>query len=314
MNNNENINFNDENVSNGKKGVSSGIVILLSIIIIAIVAPISWMLGAKYSDLENKKEENKVVEKENQEKDELEEDNAENADEKMIKKIYDENIPAYVGSFHKDVYVNEKVTIDNLDSEMALIFTFSKIDFKEGDIFPFENEDGSLMCEEEEGGCEFEALIDDWYGFYPEVLQKKAVELFGKKIKDDSFEVGPGAGVSYENGKYFYSYGGGTTDYWDSYRKMLDYQIEEETLTITDEAIFFYATALMDDNYSSLEKYEVSVFNYTDGTGVVDSFETENPDNINLEKKYKNKTKKFKHTFKKNESGNWYWISTEPVK
>jgi hypothetical protein len=148
------------------------------------------------------------------------------------------------------------------------------------------------------------------------VYGKGSMEIikFGKKIKDDSFEVGPGAGVSYENGKYFYSYGGGTTDYWDSYRKMLDYQIEEETLTITDEAIFFYATALMDDNYSSLEKYEVSVFNYTDGTGVVDSFETENPDDINLEKKYKNKTKKFKHTFKKNESGNWYWISTEPVK
>jgi uncharacterized ion transporter superfamily protein YfcC len=86
VNNNEKINFNDENVSNEKKGVSSGIVILLSIIIIAIVAPISWMLGAKYSDLENKKEENKVIEKENQEKDELEEENIENADEKMIKK------------------------------------------------------------------------------------------------------------------------------------------------------------------------------------------------------------------------------------
>ena len=58
MNTNEKINFNDENVSNEKKGVSSGIVIFFSIIIIAIVAPISWMLGARYSDSENKKEDN----------------------------------------------------------------------------------------------------------------------------------------------------------------------------------------------------------------------------------------------------------------
>ena len=113
--NNEQLNNNQDNVVI-KKGMSSGAVIILVIVLVVIVGPVSWMLGAKYSDLENKKNENKVVDKENVEKDEDAKENTENVDEKMIKKIYDENIPAYVGSFHKDVYLDEKVTIDNLDS------------------------------------------------------------------------------------------------------------------------------------------------------------------------------------------------------
>ena len=112
----------------------------------------------------------------------------------MIKKMY-EFIPMIDSNkISKNAYQDSKVTKEDLPTEFLLECAYSKLDLSEEDKQPI---DGMT-------------IDSGWYTFDADLLQEKAKEMYGTKIKNVNFEIGYGKSCSYQNSnnRYFYSVGG----------------------------------------------------------------------------------------------------------
>ena len=239
--------------------------------------------------------------------------------EELIKEIYKKKLPVISDyAFQTSVYTTEMVTVENANLEYLRAFAFNNIEFKEGDLLPFINEDGSEMCSEVVS-CDFDSLLEDgWYRFDAKLLQEQAKKLYGQEIKNGEFYESVASGAQYVNGYYVHSHGGGTDAYAGSYRNYLSYEIIDDILYVTDEYLYARGEYKLDENDNEI----VILIVYTDSE-LKNALGTEKyVENMNVEdsilkqviKDYGSKALKYKHAFKQNADGTWYWISTEPVK
>lgn len=312
--NSEQLNFNHNNGDlKNKKGINPVLLIILVAILLVLFGVGGWILGSKYADMENNKN-NKTQDVVN--KNENEKENKEDSDKVLlteveVKEIYSTRVPVLDKNLDGvNAYQNKKVDVNTLDGNILRGFAFWNIDFKEGDITPFVNEDGSLMCEE---ACSFDNLWGEgWFMFEPKLLQESAKELYGQEIENGSFDTGMGSSATYENGKYHHSMGGGTSTGIIYHRNFLSYEEKDGVLTITDKVIKLIVESKEGD-------YEVQA--YTDSTdskliatkiSEYDAYDKEF--DTFIEDNFKDDMTNYKHTFKQDTKGNWYWVSTEPIK
>lgn len=144
-----------------------------------------------------------------------------------------------------------------------------------------------------------------WYSFDANILQNKVTEMYENNIENQSFKIEYGAECIYNNGKYRYSVGGGSGETIENVRKIEEAYEEDNNIYIIDK----YMALIYKD------EQPIKIYTNSECKEIIDKI-----DNIpNIEdfkndaiKKYKLKT--YKHTFKKNSNGKFYWYSTEPIK
>ncbi len=304
----------------GNKSVKR-LIIVAVVVLIATIGIVCWQAGQKgmlFTDEENNTQEkvdNNDVNKEPEEP--VQEESG--ITEDLIKEIYEKKLPVINDyAFQTSVYTTEKVTVENANLKYLRAFAFNNIEFKERDLLPFINEDGSEMCDEYTP-CDFKSLLSEgWYRFDAKLLQEQAKKLYGREIENGEFYESIASGAQYLDGYYVHSQGGGTNAYAGSYRNYVSYEIIDDILYITDEYLYVRGEYKLDENANEI----VIVIVYTDSElknalGTEKYVEKSNEkDSIRNQviNDYGSKALKYKHAFKQNTDGTWYWISTEPVK
>lgn len=318
MINNEQFNMNVENNSTTRKGLNPILIGGLVVILLVLFGVGGWMLGVQYAESEEKNNENDTKEVIDKDTDKKENDNNEDKNkvtitEDDVKKIYSLRVPILEKNMDGvNAYQNKKVDVNTLDENLLRGFAFWNIDFKDGDISSFINEDGTLMCEDL---CSFDDLWGEgWFIFDAGLLQASAKELYGQEIKNGDFNDSIGSGATFENGKYHHSAGGGTIVSVKYYREFVSYEVTDDALIVTDSFIKFVVTP--NDN---TEDYTIKVYTDSNNSKLLDTKNSQYDaydkefDTI-IENNYKDDMIEYKHIFKKDDTGNWYWVSTEPVK
>lgn len=298
-------------------------VILIFIIFILVIAMLAMYI------FYNKKDDKQIVEKANIEKKiaDNEEHNTEvvnnqtkqetniiTSEEKEIDINSDiiQKLNKYILKFRADdekiVYQSKKITSENMENKLKLATIFNNLTEK----------DASEVIENTD---EQKQEI-----FKKEIVEKKAKEIFGDNVSiiHENCTYNLAENIIYENGVYKRSQfqgGGGTA--WETSSNML---IKAEQV---GNEIYIY------DKYvhiiENLENSTFDIYTASDRTvkikenvnfvtsGVYDGLDNLSNEEYNkqffknLKKICENKIKTFKHTFKKNSDGSYYWYSTEPI-
>lgn len=147
--------------------------------------------------------------------------------------------------------------------------------------------------------------------FWCRYIIKKIKELYGKNANIIYESFSPSSmGVeeyAYKNGKYQYSYGG---------HGILVSPVSKITEATTDNEKNIYDKFVFIVEEPQNTKY--SIYTNCEQKNKVEEIDMETAGKIDdVEKyvleKYSDKMTTYKHTFKKDENGNYYWYSTEPV-
>ena len=210
----------------------------------------------------------------------------------LVKKLYN-YIPAFnENRIQNNAYQTKKVTKETLDNKVLLAYAFKNLKLSESDK--------TTVVENGE-------KIEGWYTFNAEKLHEKEKEMYGNAISDESFEIGYGQGCTYSNGKYSFSSGGGSDEWMVNVRTITKANKENDMLYIEDKYIVSKEKENKLALYTASDSNEKLVVmdgsNYTDDDTLIKE----------IQSKYENKMTTYKHTFKKNSDGSYYWYSTEPI-
>lgn len=147
------------------------------------------------------------------------------------------------------------------------------------------------------------------YKFSSDLMHEASLYLYGDELIDESFEIGVGKNVTYEDGYYTYSFTDGSLEYGAVIREMNKAYEDDNYLYIEDSFLFYTFNNGESHLYTEsnmINEVELSdeVKNSTEEANIIlDMILTNN----------KNDMKKYKHTFKKNTDGSVYWHSSEPI-
>ena len=279
----------------GKKEIkiSLGTVICIFIIFVLIIA----LLGMWYYNNKNiVNNSNKISETKNDKQEEIEnrnEANELNLNSELITELYSYIPVISSNKIEENAYQSNLVTKEDLETEYLLACAFKKLNLLDNQKQPSE-------------------LVEEWYTFDAEILQEKVKQIYGEKLENKSFDIGYGKGCSYENGKYLYGFGGGSGERVYSIRKIQKAYQEDDNLYIEDRYMIFK---------SDVDTSKAEIYNASDDRATLianlDFEKTTSMENEKLEKElimqYENEMQIYKHTFKKNDNGEYYWYSTEPI-
>lgn len=213
-----------------------------------------------------------------------------------IKKLYNYIPVVDENKIERNAYQSKKVISNNLSNEYKLMYAFKNLDLKETDKQPFSTEMD---------------LSTGWYSFDANILQNKIKEIFGdnSNVSNANFEIGYGAECSYSNGKYSYSVGGGSGEYIQNIRKIQEAYQENDIIYIIDKYMILQSNEEKNVLYADSDSTQLI-------TEVEDIVAQKDEKEIlkELINNYYESMKEYKHTFKKNIDGTYYWYSTEPMK
>lgn len=301
--NNEINNVNEEEKEKLVIPIQVYVVGCIGILLISIIVGMVIAKNNKEKE-ETPKETTKVEEKVETNKDEFTDSDA--------KKIYEDKLP-FVGHYvmQENLYTTNKVTFDNANKAYLRAFAFSKIKFSDGQISTYINADGTKMCETEEIGCDFDSLLNNgWYVFDQSLLQESAKKLYGRDISNGDFYEYLEAGATYKDGKYYHNQGGGSNFLSHHYREYVSFELKKDTLYVNDKYLYIYGELdSRKENYlvtiygDSTKKNEIGTSTYMESDNLVEF----------IVPTYERKKSNYQHVFKKDSSGNWYWVSSEPI-
>lgn len=285
----------------GKKEikVSLGTAICIFIILVLIVAlvVIYFYNNNKKVDTNIDNNLNKISETKDDKKEEVKNSNEIkelNLNSELITELYS-YIPIIVSSnkIEENAYQSNLVTKEDLETEYLLACAFKKLNLLDNQKQPSE-------------------LAEEWYTFDAEILQEKVKQIYGEKLENKSFDIGYGKGCSYKNGKYLHSFGGGSDEDVHSIRKIQSAYKENENICIEDKYMVYNG---------KYEESKANLYTSSDENATLianlDFTKTISMKNEELEKEllkqYEKYMQTYKHTFKKNDNGEYYWYSTEPI-
>ncbi len=234
----------------------------------------------------------------------------ENIDSKPELKITDEivvqaydNIPVIDGyTTMKNAYQNIKVDEDVIDNKILLAFAFTKTTFTKDNTYVVPGYDKKYVEN---------SVMDGWFAFDSDVIQDTAKKLYGRQVFNETVEIFTGETITFENKFYKYTFGVTGDVSVNNVRNIEKVYEDEEYMYIEDT----YVVLVTD-----ISKKKAALYSYSgiqdkildlDYKEYVDLNMVE--EKIKITSKYKDKMKKYKHTFKKDTEGNYYWISTEPI-
>lgn len=224
--------------------------------------------------------------------------------DELVKKLYS-FIPTV--SFYDllpTAYQTTKVTFNDLPNQVKLINVFNHIDFNNEKVEFIYGEKDKIQPE-------------TWFKFSEEIMNEKTKEFYGDNavIKNEHFDINWGRSCRYENGIYVHSSGGG-----GSILEPISYmtKVEKDSNNIYIYDKFIVVKDAEKNNVYGESLYILDTTN--DASNIIDEYKNDDVWALKLDEfnqffieKYKNKMKEYKHTFKKNENGEYYWYSTEPV-
>lgn len=194
----------------------------------------------------------------------------------------------------KDAYSAEKVTLENIEDEFIYgnVFknTIKTNERPENGVDGFSNEHeqtiNGIMVNECAKADAFKSNLKNMYN-----------------IENEIKEFYYPAGAVYKAGNYYCNVmGAGSTGILKIYEHV-DYSFNNDTLVIREKAAFLF---------HDLSKQSLEIFKTTSKKELLgtESFETYDS-TAYLNHTYIPKANTFKHTFKKNSNGEYYWYSTE---
>ena len=308
--------------------------LIIAIIIIIIMGLFIYKLYNDKMSMSNSIEElndkiNKIgeadVQEESQNKNE-EQDKLEtlNTDSDLVKKLYD-----YVAKFsYYDeliAYQSEKVTEKNMNNSLKLLTVFNNLGENDATRVEYKYESEEIPKREH--------II-----YAKDVVENKAKEIFGKDVKIVHQDASPydSHTIKYENGEYdSYDYEGGGSVPWENSINFLISAEKDNTGTIYIYDKYVHLVEVDNikedgtnmagsyDIYTSSDKKEKLAskvdFNekniYPDADNIdVESVQWNKTYIQNIEKYLGKELTTYKHTYKQNSDGTYYWYSTEPMK
>lgn len=146
-----------------------------------------------------------------------------------------------------------------------------------------------------------------------ENINEKATEIFNQESDKWNDYVGCAGVVEYRNGNYYLSRfdGGGKGTSEVGYAKMQKAEKEEDYIYIYDKFVYIDSTNY-DIGYGDSKVHIYTTSDKANELGTEnEGIWSSNTIIDEIYKKYEEQLKIFKHTFKKTENGNYYWVSSE---
>lgn len=205
----------------------------------------------------------------------------------------------------KTAYQSKKIQLEDLSTKYLLLSAFRQTTVKNSD----KNQTKEGM-----------SVNSGYYSFDGNILQNKAKEMYGKNIENKDFQITLSESCTYDktNNKYLVSNGGGgATTYIYNIRELEDAIEKDDNIYIIDKYMQLECNA---------EKGTHILYNTSDNAKIIKEWNTsewnklskneyyaDKTDIESIKNKYSSEMKKYKHTFKKNDQGIYYWYSTEPI-
>lgn len=215
----------------------------------------------------------------------------------LIQKLYN-YIPAIDYKIQKNAYQDKKITLNELENGFLLRVAFTNLSLK--------NEDKKKISDEYD-------LDTGWYSFDANILQNKVKELYGKNtnIPNESFDDGAGLQCNYHDGLYDVTSGGGTGEGLIPVSKIVEaYSQNDVICIITKNATYIFTEENKNGSLytnstltNKIKDYKNGTYSTMDGNKIAEDIIKNDEDMMS----------KYKHTFKKDTNGNYYWVSTEPI-
>ena len=259
------------------KQIEKSILIVIIIILVAIIAS-----GATYIIMSNKNDNNSNQESSNPNK-----ESQELESNKQTIFFTEDELKDYLSILPRDIYSNQKTSLNTIDKDILL----SKLLTDESSCWT-------------EKTCDFDMnqklKVVDYYpekylseydymefveGYMPlDYVKKQMLKVYNVNISEieNNKEFNYNYGFVYHN-NYFMQTGGGDPSEYESVSYIDDYEVENNNLIIYEYMANFI------ENEINFSKYE---------------------DAVKYLKEHKSDFPRYKHTFKKNATG-YYWYSTE---
>ncbi len=302
--------------------VRLGIVVLLFIILILVIVIIGMFCYYDNSNKSNVNQQNNIekesVLQENKEdelntldisksNDDLVEIKNLDINSDLVQKLY-KYILKYSDYEETLVYQSQKVTKDTMNNKLKLMTIFENLNTSDADEIKNETEYGMQIAH---------TL------FKKETVERKAREIFGSNITvtHEQCPIYFANAIDYQNGTYNrYDYqGGGRTPWESSISQIKSAKQRDDEIYIYDKYIHVYdeigGSSLEEGIYTASDKKtKISdLINISVNSGMIEGEQYSEELFNKYEEKLGNKIKSFKHTFKKNDDGTYYWYSTEPI-
>lgn len=233
-------------------------------------------------------------------------------DSDTVQKLY-KNIVKDNECVEEISYQTKKVTSDNLNNIAKLKTIFDNIKDSEAD---------STETKKNSYG-----ESETHYYFKKETIENKAKEIFGSNVKiiNETLPNLLAKEIIYNNGIYdkYEIQGGGAFPWEDSTEYITKAEISDDEIYIYDKYVH-----LVREEKDLGESYDV--YNASDKkVKIAENIESKNINSgiegltgserskkiiQNIENTTNKNVNTFKHTFKKDSNGNYYWYSTEPIK
>ena len=218
------------------------------------------------------------------------------------------------------VYQDKKVTYSNIDNKLKLLTTFENLGIDDAKKI----KSTEYTCVVEEDGNSYKYL------YMKETVEEKLKEIFGENATVEHENCSPHDGYNrlYGNGTYTcYEYaGGGDVPWSSSISNLIKAEEDGNNIYLYDNYIHLVEaesteTGMEYDIYATSDrKISIAKGINLEEDGVYEGTEELNGDeymkvymNNLLNILGKDKIKTFKHTFSRDDSGNYFWVSSEIV-
>lgn len=288
------------------------LIFIIFILIIAIVG-ILFYYNRKISDSNN----NEIQPSNNIVTNEIEKETSNNSNDSKIEKIdinsdevqklYNEILKSNKiygeENWNESFYKDEKVTYNELSNIEKNIAVLQSIEDSDTVSMDTKNVNKSKLYYKNDVGIASTAKV-----YSKQLIEARAKQLFGEQnqnIQWKTIDNNFGYIYDYVDEQYYaYGYqGGGFGCPVASYTNLIDGEKDKENIYLYDKFIFSESTPTNVYFYTSSSKA-----NLIDQTNIYKEL-----DEATVLDKYGEKAKKYKHTFKKDSDGNYYWYSTEPI-
>ncbi len=204
-------------------------------------------------------------------------------------------------------YADKKITVKDIDNDTKLCLAYQKADTKDAEIEEYNKTKKTETCnvhnmifglEENETKCSIAKIKK-------EVIESAYQKLFGEKIKTkDAFNY-DNSHICYLKDDYYYCGKSETYTYildgTTAIYRIIEKAIEKgSTITIYDYFLKINSNKCY-KNYTTLDENEECSKKYTDKTKI----------DYKFMKKYGTM---YKHIYQKDKNGEYYWVSSTPVK